>query len=60
MDPENPLLKMTNVVNLPHIGSATKETRGKMAMKAARNAVAAINGQIPENLLNAEVLQKIK
>ncbi|MEW9674023.1 2-hydroxyacid dehydrogenase [Ammoniphilus sp. 3BR4] len=60
VDPENPLLKMTNVVTLPHIGSATRETRGKMAMKAACNAVAAINGEIPENLLNAEVLQKIK
>jgi lactate dehydrogenase-like 2-hydroxyacid dehydrogenase len=57
---ENQLLKMTNVVTLPHIGSATKETRGKMAMKAARNAVAAIIGEPPENLLNTEVLQKAK
>jgi lactate dehydrogenase-like 2-hydroxyacid dehydrogenase len=60
VDSENPLLKMSNVVTLPHIGSATKETRGKMAMKAASNAVAVINGEIPENLLNAEILQKIK
>lgn len=60
VDPENPLLKMPNVVTLPHIGSATKETRGKMAMKAAHNAVAALTGEIPENLLNAEVLQENK
>ncbi|WP_134704604.1 D-glycerate dehydrogenase [Ammoniphilus sp. YIM 78166] len=56
VDPENPLLKMANVVTLPHIGSATRETRAKMAMKAARNAIAALQGEIPENLLNKEVL----
>lgn len=60
VDPDNPLLKMPNVVTLPHIGSATKETRGKMAMKAARNAVAAVSGEVPENLLNEEVLQNMK
>ena len=60
VDPKNSLLKMANVVTLPHIGSATRETRAKMAMKAARNVVAAIKGEIPENLLNREVLQKIK
>jgi len=33
----NPLLKMKNVVLLPHIGSATYQTRSKMAEVAARN-----------------------
>lgn len=39
IDRENPLLKMKNVVLLPHIGSATFETRERMAMKAAENLV---------------------
>ncbi|RXI96152.1 D-glycerate dehydrogenase [Anaerobacillus alkaliphilus] len=43
-NPNNPLLKMPNVVTLPHIGSATSETRHAMAMLAARNLVAALNG----------------
>lgn len=41
---DNPLLKMSNVVTLPHIGSATEETRKKMAMLAAENVVAGVTG----------------
>jgi gluconate 2-dehydrogenase len=41
----NPLLDMKNVVTLPHIGSATRETRHAMAMLAARNLVAALTGE---------------
>lgn len=40
----NALLKMNNVVTLPHIGSATNETRHTMAMLAAKNLVAALTG----------------
>ena len=36
---DNPLISMENVVTLPHIGSATYETRFKMAMLAATNLV---------------------
>lgn len=32
VDPDNPLLKMNNVVTLPHIGSATAETREDMKL----------------------------
>lgn len=49
---DNPLLSMNNVVTLPHIGSATRETREKMAVKAARNMIAGLIGEKPENLLN--------
>lgn len=37
--PNNPLLKMENVVVLPHIGTATYETREDMALVAAQNLV---------------------
>lgn len=42
---DNPLLKMPNVVTLPHIGSATEKTRLKMAMAAAENLVKALYGE---------------
>lgn len=44
VDEDNPLLEMENVVTLPHIGSATEETRKKMAMLAAENVVAGVTG----------------
>ncbi|HET6763031.1 MAG TPA: D-glycerate dehydrogenase [Longimicrobiaceae bacterium] len=39
------LLELGNVVLLPHIGSATLETRTRMATLAARNAAAVLTGQ---------------
>ena len=50
------LLPMSNVVLLPHIASASIETRTRMATMAAENVVAGILGQRPPNLLNPEVL----
>ncbi|MCX7885153.1 MAG: D-glycerate dehydrogenase [Caloramator sp.] len=43
------LIKLNNVILLPHIGSATIETRGKMAMMAAQNIVEVLNGRPPIN-----------
>jgi len=47
-----PLLKLRNVVLLPHIGSATYETRLSMAMTAARNLIQGLRGEGPENLVS--------
>ncbi|WP_077212492.1 2-hydroxyacid dehydrogenase [Bacillus dakarensis] len=55
---DNPLLSMKNVVTLPHIGSATYETRLKMATLAATNLVAGLQGEIPATLINREVKSK--
>lgn len=41
------LLELSNVVLLPHVGSATRETRTRMAMLAARNAHAVLSGHPP-------------
>jgi glyoxylate reductase len=43
------LLKMQNVVLLPHIGSATLETRLAMCLLAVENALAALAGRTPPN-----------
>jgi len=51
VDPQNPLLKMANVVTVPHIGSATEKTRLAMAMVAAENLVKALYGEIPYNIV---------
>lgn len=44
---DNPLLKMPNVVTVPHIGSATAKTEAAMAMRAAENLVAVLTGKEP-------------
>jgi len=49
------LLECTNAVLAPHIGSASVDTRRKMTMIAAENALAALAGRRPPNLLNPEV-----
>lgn len=51
------LLQCINAVLAPHIGSASVETRRKMSMMAAENAVAALQGDRPPNLLNAEAFR---
>ena len=50
------LIGMSNVTLLPHIGSATAETRFKMAWLAAENLIAFLKGQRPPNLVNPQVL----
>jgi glyoxylate reductase len=52
----HPLLSLPNVVALPHIGSASIATRTRMAVMAAANLVAAVRGERPENVVNAEAL----
>ncbi len=48
---------LDNVVVTPHIGSSTRATRLAMAMLAADNLIAALEGQRPPNLLNPEILK---
>jgi len=50
------LLKMDNVVLLPHIGSATFETRIKMAEMASLNLINFLNNEKPLSVVNPEVL----
>ncbi|HGM5491297.1 TPA: glyoxylate/hydroxypyruvate reductase GhrB [Serratia fonticola] len=55
---DSPLLKMANVVALPHIGSATHETRYGMAACAVDNLIAALTGTVTENCVNPQLLNK--
>ena len=52
---DSPLLTLPNVVALPHIGSATHETRYNMAACAVDNLIDALNGNVEKNCVNPQV-----
>jgi glyoxylate reductase len=49
------LLELDRAVVIPHLGSATVETRDAMGMLAVDNLTAALEGRRPPTLLNPEV-----
>ena len=51
-------LRRDNVVLAPHLGSASIETRTRMAMIAVENAIALFSGKQPPTILNPEVLRQ--
>jgi len=57
LPPDHPLTKLNNVVLTPHIGSATIETRTKMAELVAENLIAFYKGEVPPTLVNKEVVK---
>lgn len=52
---ESPLFALSNAVTLPHVGSAADETRQAMADRAYANLRAALLGEKPQDLVNAQV-----
>ena len=52
---DNPLLRLSNVVATPHIGSATTQTRIRMADMAVDNMIAALEGRVMPCCVNPEV-----
>ena len=59
MHADNPLLKMPTVAVLPHIGSATVETRNAMSSRAAENIIAGLSGKRLPYPVNPEVYDSI-
>jgi glyoxylate reductase len=51
------LAQLPNTVLLPHLGSATRETRARMSELAAENLLAALTGAVVPHPVNPEVLQ---
>ncbi len=51
------LIGLDNVVVVPHIGSATVETRTNMGLLAVQNILAVFRGETPPNCVNPAVLQ---
>jgi glyoxylate reductase len=54
--PAEAILRLPNVLVLPHIGSATSETRGAMMNLAVDNLLAALRGETPHCVVNAKAL----
>jgi glyoxylate reductase len=52
---DNPLLKLDNVIIVPHIASASHATRGKMASMAVQNLIAGLAGRRLPHCVNPEV-----
>lgn len=52
------LTELDNVVIVPHIASATMETRIKMGNIAVNNIIKVLNGESPDTCVNPEVLKK--
>jgi glyoxylate reductase len=58
----SPLAKMRNVVLLPHLGSATIQTRSRMGEAAAMNLLDVLAGRVPDKafLVNQEVAKFVQ
>lgn len=60
LPPDHRLMNLSNCLIVPHVGSATIETRGKMAIMAAKNLIAGVNEKVPDHLVNPEALEHQK
>jgi phosphoglycerate dehydrogenase-like enzyme len=56
--PDNPLLRMENVIVTPHYCAMTEESLYNMATMVAQGVLHALKGKRPEYLVNPEVWEK--
>ncbi|MFM2480860.1 NAD(P)-dependent oxidoreductase [Celerinatantimonas sp. YJH-8] len=57
---DSELLTFPNVVALPHIGSATHETRRAMVEMAVDNLIAALQGDVQKNCVNPQARDQVR
>lgn len=55
--PDSRLFRLKNVVTVPHIGSATSDTREAMAKRALDNLLMGLEGHRPRDLVNSHALR---
>jgi D-3-phosphoglycerate dehydrogenase len=56
-EPDNPLLKLANVISAPHMAGVTVESVDRMAIEAAKNVLSVLDGRVnKDNVINKEVL----
>ena len=58
-DPNDPIVRLPNVICFPHIGSATEETRRAMRELAVENLLAVLAGESPPAAVNPEALGQV-
>jgi glyoxylate reductase len=56
--PDDPLVGLENCLIVPHIASASRATRGKMAEMAAANLLAGVRGERIPTPVNPEVYDR--
>lgn len=58
--PDNPLLKLDNVILTPHTAALTRECVIRMATEAAQCVIDVLEGKIPKNVANPQILKSKK
>ena len=58
MSPYDPMLKLDNVIVLPHIGTQTLATSTNMSIMGAQNLIAGLKGEPMPNCVNCHLLGK--
>ena len=58
--PDNPLLKLDNVILTPHTAALTRECVIRMATEAAQCVIDVLDGKIPKNVANPQILKSEK
>jgi D-3-phosphoglycerate dehydrogenase len=59
-DPQNPLLRMENVIISPHISFYSEESISELKRRTAENVSAVLLGKLPVSVVNREVIGKTK
>lgn len=57
---DNPLLKLDNVIVTPHMAWYSRESLDEIRKRAAEEVARVLSGQTPINLVNRDVLEKIR
>jgi len=53
----SPLVNVPNILVTTHIATYSKEAIGRVALRAAENIVATLNGERPQGVVNPEIYQ---
>ncbi len=59
-EPENPLLKMENVILSPHVGFYSEESISELKRRTAQNVLDVLTGKWPGSVVNREVKGKTR
>ncbi len=57
VQPDNPLLKLDNVILTPHTAALTRECVTRMATEAAKCVLDVFSGREPQNVANRQILE---
>jgi len=57
-DPQSELFRFKNVVAAPHLGGGTREARLRANMTVVSEVLRIIRGELPNNLVNRDVLER--